>query len=116
MDKFIFLVGVLDTEQFYCFNSVNMILPKQHEISFLPKEHKISLKYILAILNSKLINVYYRRVFEQNAGLTVNVTQGYLEKIPIKVDCKHQKKNRASEYSYGRGRNAIVNTPIGEAG
>ena len=69
------LVGVLDTEQFYCFNSVNIILQR---------EHKISLKTILAILNSKLMNQYYRLVFEQNSSLTVNVTQGYLEKIPIK--------------------------------
>ncbi len=76
------LVGVLDVEQFYCFNSVNIILQR---------ERKISLKIILAILNSKLMNQYYRLVFEQNSGLTVNVTQGYLEKIPIKINIENGK-------------------------
>ncbi|MDO8339292.1 MAG: N-6 DNA methylase [Candidatus Burarchaeum sp.] len=74
------LIGVYDDERFYCFNSTNMILPKQTIL-----QNQIKLKYLLGILNSKLMNYYYRAVFSTESSLTVNVTQGYLSQLPIKM-------------------------------
>jgi hypothetical protein len=42
------------------------------------------LKYILPLINSDLVNSYYRLVLGAKAGLTVNVTQGHLSQLPIK--------------------------------
>jgi len=69
------LICAYDSEQYYCYNSTNMILSKGN---------KFNLKYILALLNSDLLNAYYRIVFGIKAGLTVNVTQGYLSQLPVK--------------------------------
>ena len=70
------LVATYDNTGLYCFNSINMILPKNT---------KYKLKYLLCILNSKLINYYYKIKYSMKASLTVNVTQGYLSQIPIKI-------------------------------
>jgi len=43
------LIATFDNKQHYCFNSTNMILKK---------DESYNLKYILALLNSKLINYY----------------------------------------------------------
>ena len=73
------LVGAYDTERRYCFNSTNMLLPKETR-----DKAKISLKYLLGLLNSKLLDFYYRAVFSTESSLTVNVTQGYLSQMPIR--------------------------------
>jgi adenine-specific DNA-methyltransferase len=70
------LIAAYDNEQYYCYNSTNMLLPKTADFE---------LRFILALLNSSLIDSYYRLVFGIKAGLTVNVTQGYLSQIPIKI-------------------------------
>lgn len=77
------LVTAYDDEQFYCFNSVNMILPK---------DKKYSLKYILAILNSNLMIHYFKQRFVAFAKFTVNVTQGYLAQLPIHTPIKEEQK------------------------
>ncbi len=68
------LVVSYDNEQYYTFNSTNTILFK----------NKISLKYILVLLNSKLINWYYVNKFTNKSTLTVNISKTFLEQIPIK--------------------------------
>jgi len=73
------LVGAYDTGRRYCFNSTNMLLPKKTR-----NKTKTSLKYLLGLLNSKLLNFYYRAVFSTESSLTVNVTQGYLSQMPIR--------------------------------
>ena len=75
------LIGAYDDEQFYCFNSVNMILPK---------DKRYNLKYILAILNSDMMNQYFKQRFASFARLTVNVTQGYLSQLPIHIPTKRE--------------------------
>ena len=77
------LVTAYDDEQFYCFNSVNMILPKNT---------KYNLKYVLAILNSNLMNYYFNQRFAAFSKFTVNVTQGYLSQLPIHTPNKEQQK------------------------
>jgi hypothetical protein len=69
------LIAAYDDEKLYCYNSTNMI-------KSLKKEY--SLKYLLCLLNSRLINYYYIIAFSMKAKLTVNITQGYLSQIPIK--------------------------------
>ena len=69
------LVAAYDDKQLYCYNSTNMILAK---------DNRYELKYLLCLLNSKLINYYYVNAFSMKASLTVNITQGYLSQIPIK--------------------------------
>ncbi|MCK4552847.1 N-6 DNA methylase [Candidatus Pacearchaeota archaeon] len=69
------LVTSYDNEKYYTFNSTNTILPKGEEYS---------LKYVLALLNSRLINWYYVSKFTNKSNLTVNISKTFLEKIPIK--------------------------------
>jgi len=69
------LVTSYDNEKYYTFNSTNTILSK---------DKNYSLKYILTLLNSKLINWYYVNKFTNKSNLTVNISKTFLEKIPIK--------------------------------
>jgi len=69
------LVTSYDNEKYYTFNSTNTILSKDKEYS---------LKYILALLNSRVINWYYVSKFTNKSNLTVNISKTFLEKIPIK--------------------------------
>jgi len=69
------LTTAYDGEGLYCYNSTNMILQKNKNFD---------LKYLIALLNSRLINYYYINVFSMKASLTVNITQGYLSQIPIR--------------------------------
>ena len=78
------LIVAFDDEQYYCYNSTNMILSK---------DKNFDLKYILALLNSDLFNAYYRIMFGIKAGLTVNVTQGYLSQLPIKKIFHNEQKS-----------------------
>ncbi len=73
------LTTAYDEENLYCYNSTNMIINK---VGGYP------LKYLLVLLNSRLINYYYKNVFSMNSNLTVNITQGYLSQIPIHIPSK----------------------------
>jgi len=70
-----------DDEQFYIFASINAIILKDN-----PKIEGIrySYKYILAILNSKLMNSYYLLNYSNRSSLTVNISKTFLEALPIK--------------------------------
>lgn len=52
--KSVKISGAYDYNQYYCLNTVYVCLPKKDGYS---------LKYILAILNSKLINYFYKKLF-----------------------------------------------------
>lgn len=64
-----------DNEQYYTFASINNILLKD--------DCSHNLKYVLALLNSKLLNAYYRLNFTNKSDLTVNISKTYLEQLPI---------------------------------
>lgn len=68
------LITSYDNEKYYTFNSVNNILLKNR---------KYSLKFILGILNSKLLRYYYIRNFTNESSLTVNISKTYLDKLPM---------------------------------
>jgi type I restriction-modification system DNA methylase subunit len=77
------LVISYDNQQFYTFNSTNTILLK---------DKSYPLKYILALLNSKLINWYYVNKFTNKSELTVNISKTFLEQLPIKIPFESQKQ------------------------
>ncbi|NJO40719.1 MAG: N-6 DNA methylase [Cyanobacteria bacterium RU_5_0] len=71
------LVAVLDTENYYTFASTNNILLKDNTA--------YNIKYILALLNSKLINYYYTQKFTNQSELTVNISKTFVEQLPIRA-------------------------------
>jgi len=70
------LVVAYDNKQFYTFNSTNSILPKSNGT--------LSVKYLLALLNSRFLNWYYWIQFTNKSTLTVNISKTFLEQLPIK--------------------------------
>ena len=84
------LITSYDNEQFYTFNSVNNLLSKVGS--------KYSLKFILALLNSKLFRFYYVKNFTNNSSLTVNISKTFLDKLPIvKIDFNN--KSELAKYN-----------------
>lgn len=65
-----------DNMQFYNKESINNIILKE--------DSNFKIKYILLLLNSKLINWFYNKAFTNDSTLTVNISKEYLSKIPIK--------------------------------
>ena len=81
-----------DNSQYYTFASINNIILKKPLLF----ENKTFLsKYILAILNSKLLNAYYLLNFSNKSALTVNISKTYLESLPIK-ECPLEIQNSIS--------------------
>ncbi len=69
------LVCYYDDWKFYTYNSVNNLVLINNNFS---------LKYIICLLNSILVNYYYRKLFSFDAGFTITVTKENLDIIPIK--------------------------------
>ncbi|MEX2683948.1 MAG: TaqI-like C-terminal specificity domain-containing protein, partial [Candidatus Sigynarchaeota archaeon] len=71
-----------DDRQHYFFASINaIILKKEMNDANIEQEYK----YILAILNSALMNAYYLLSFSNKSALTVNVSKTLLGSLPIKI-------------------------------
>ncbi len=70
------LVSAYDDNKFHTFASTNNIILKENS-GFL-------IKFILALLNSKLLNWYYVQKFTNGSTLTVNISKTYLDQLPIK--------------------------------
>ncbi|MBQ6191273.1 MAG: N-6 DNA methylase [Bacteroidaceae bacterium] len=64
------ITATIDCEKFLCNDTLNIIYSLDNEYSF---------EYILCILNSKLVNVWFKKIFP--AGLHIKTNQ--LEQIPI---------------------------------
>lgn len=65
-----------DNNQLYNKESINNLILKENT--------EFSIKYVLAILNSKLIDWFYAVQFTNQSNLTVNLSKMYLSQIPIK--------------------------------
>lgn len=65
-----------DNSRYYNKESINNII--------LNPKSTIKIKYVLALLNSKLINWFYNNQFTNESNLTVNISKEYLSQIPIK--------------------------------
>jgi type I restriction-modification system DNA methylase subunit len=73
------LITAYDNQQYYTYNSVNNLISKDESV--------YSLKYILGLLNSKLLQFFYIKNFTNNSSLTVNISKTFLDKLPIaKID------------------------------
>jgi len=70
-----------DDEQFYVFASTNAII--FHEPTIF-NDNSYEKKYILSLLNSRLINAYYLLNFSNRSSFTVNIGKTYLEVLPMK--------------------------------
>ena len=68
------LICSYDNEQFYTFNSVNNLVINNNNFS---------LKYLIVILNSKIIDYFYRKNYSLDASYTITVTKQNLDSIPI---------------------------------
>jgi len=75
------ITAALDIDKSKTFASVNNILLKPR--------YKHYYKYILALLNSRLLNWYYANCFSNNSTLTVNISKTYLEQLPL-MDLQEQ--------------------------
>ena len=75
----------IDNNCYYTFNSVNNIV--------LLDNCNFKLGYILALINSRLINWYYANNFSNNSTLTVNISKTFLEKLPIKNATEEQQNS-----------------------
>ena len=75
----------IDRDNYYTFNSVNNIVLKP--------ESNYNLAFLLALLNSKLLNWYYANNFSNNSNLTVNISKTFLEKLPIVKATTEQQEN-----------------------
>lgn len=69
------LKAAYDNNQFYNKESINNII--------LSKNTPFEYKFILALLNSALINWYYTKQFTNESRLTVNLSKEYLSQIPV---------------------------------
>jgi len=78
------LVVGYDDRQLYAFNSTNVIVCKDRD--------GVSIKYLLALLNSKTLNWYYVTKFTNRSVLTVNISKTFLEQLPIKSPTAKQHK------------------------
>lgn len=70
------LIGTLDTQKFICMNNLHIVNSK---------DEKYNLKYILAIINSKLMNFYYETLNPEKGEVLAEVKKQNVEKLLIKI-------------------------------
>ena len=78
------LVANLDDEGFYHLNNMHAISPKEPLDAY-------ELKYLLALLNSKLMNYYYHLISLEFGRAMAQTDIETLELLPIKQSSKEQK-------------------------
>jgi len=72
------LIAVLDTNQYYTDQSIYNL--------YLKKNKKVNLKFITALLNSKLLNFYFNKKMITNADVFPYIKGIHLKKLPIKIN------------------------------
>lgn len=78
------LVVGYDNNKYYTFNSTNTILKREDS-------NDSDLKYLLGLLNSKLLNWYFKIQYTNKSELTVNISKTFLEQLPIKMGSSETK-------------------------
>lgn len=81
-----------DDRQIYNKESINNLILKD--------DSPFNIKYILSLLNSKVINWFYNSQFTNESTLTVNIAKEYLSQIPIKNASPDKQKLFASIVDY----------------
>ena len=64
-----------DDKQYFCINSINLLLPTSSEPS---------LPFVLGILNSKLLAFYYRALVQEEGKTFAEVKIVYIEQLPMR--------------------------------
>ena len=70
------LIATLDTQKFVCMNNLHIVNSK---------DEKYNLKYILAVINSKLMNFYYETLNPEKGEALAEVKKQNVEKLLIKI-------------------------------
>ena len=68
------IVATIDEERYYALQTINIILMKKNTLS---------IKYLLGLLNSKLLNFYYDKYFNMGSDFTTAVSTENLDTLPI---------------------------------
>ncbi len=68
-------IATLDTNRFYCLNTIYNITSLNENYNY---------RYILAILNSKLVQFYWKNKFSDSKILFPKIKKAYLDVLPIK--------------------------------
>ena len=69
------IVATMDEQKYFALQTINLVLIK--------KETRLSAKYILALLNSNLLNFYYDKYFNMGSDFTTAVSTENLDTLPI---------------------------------
>jgi hypothetical protein len=72
------LIGTFDAGQYYATNSIHTTILQQ-------ERHDVSLKYVLALLNSRVLSFYYRSLFPEVGQVFSQVKLVNLRQLPIKI-------------------------------
>ena len=72
------LIGTFDPGDYYVTNSIHTTIIKENI-------HEFQLKYILALLNSKLLSFYYRKLFPEAGQVFSQVKLINLRQLPLKA-------------------------------
>jgi len=80
------ITASIDTQKNICLGSIYFLTNKE-------KYSSINLRVILALINSKLLNYFYRKVFATTHwGSSLKYRSSYLEKLPVKLFDKKQEQ------------------------
>ncbi len=104
------LKAAYDNSGFYNKESINNII--------LNENSPVRTKYVLALLNSKLINWFYVILFTNESNLTVNLSKTYLSQIPLVIpDTSNENKvvDVVNKIIYLKKENAAADTSSLEA-
>lgn len=78
------LKAAYDNQGLYNKESINNIILKS--------DSPVQTKYVLALLNSKLVNWFYTMQFTNESSLTVNLSKTYLAQIPLALPEKEKER------------------------
>jgi hypothetical protein len=104
------LKAAYDNKGIYNKESINNII--------LSDESPVETKYVLALLNSRLINWFYVILFTNESNLTVNLSKTYLSQIPLAIPGNIENKkiiNLVNEIIYLKKQNPAAATSSLEA-
>ena len=77
------IIGTIDTSRLYAWKSVFVIVPT---------DKKVSLEYLLALLNSSTINFYYQKIVGERGRAFAQVKGVNLNPIPLKIGNKKEQE------------------------
>jgi hypothetical protein len=76
-------IATLDNERYYCLNTI-------YNITSL--DNKFNYRFVLAIINSKLIKFFWKTQFYDSKLLFPKIKKAYLDQIPIKIASESQQQ------------------------